>query len=131
MATATPSAQACGDARRDDDRCVADHLGNGVGVAAHDGRAERHRLDHRRAEPLVLAREHHRRGVRDEHVAIVGRDATGAHDPRAVSTCVDRPSELGLGGTEPAEQHEPQGGVEMIEHVDQDPCALCGWVIAG
>ena len=52
-------------------------------VAADHRRAERHRLEHGRAEPLVLGREHERLGAGDQPVAVgVGHPAR-PHDPLA------------------------------------------------
>ena len=97
-------------------------------VAADDGSIERHRLDQRRAEPLVAAREHERRGTGDQGVAVGGGHAAGSDHPIAESEIDDRPADLGVGRTGATEQHQPQRRVGPVprHHLEQQAMVLVG-----
>ncbi len=69
---------------------VAGHLGQRGPVAAHDGRAQRHRLEHGRAEALVLRRVDEGVGRGDEPVPVLVGHPTGA-DHATLETVADDP----------------------------------------
>ena len=95
-------------------------------VAADDRRAERHRLDHRRAEPLVLGREDERLGRRQQAVAIGRRDAARADDPRPELEGGDVAGDLVLDETATTEQHEGEVGIapRTGQQVEQEAVVL-------
>ena len=98
-----------------------------------DRRAERHRLDDRGAEPLVLAREHERLRHGDQTVTIGGRHATRPDDARVRDRARRSPIDVGGDRARPAEQHEAEVGVGPVRAItsSRNRCPLWGWVMAG
>ena len=111
---------------RQDDAGVADDLREGRLVGADHRRAERHRLDHRCAESLVLAREDERICQRDETVAMRVGHTTGPHDARSEFETFDHRRDLVVDGSRPTEQHQPEVGIIPVagHHLEQEHMAL-------
>ena len=106
---------------RQHDACVTHHFGEAPTVATDEGSTQCHRLESGRAEPLVLAREHHTESHLDEAVAIIGRYTAGPHDLRGHLALLDTRAQCRLRRTLAAGEHHghipPRTGSEVDEEV--------------
>ena len=94
-----------------------------------DRRAERHRLEHRRPEPLVLGREHERLGRRPSGRR--GRPPApgpGGSTRGPSSSAAIAAGDLVLGEAAPTEQHEREVGIAPRpgQQVEQEAVVLVG-----
>ena len=80
-------------------------------VARDHRRAERHRLQNRSAEALVLRGKDERLGECDEPVAVRRRHPSRSHDPIGQGVVGDRCRQRLLGGTGAAQQDEGEIGI--------------------
>ena len=113
---------------REDERGVAHHLRQRGPIAAHDGRARRHRLEHGRAEALVLRRVHERVGRGDEPVPVAVGHPAGPDHPALEATSGDVRGDVVLGEAAPAEEDQCQPGVvpRPGHQVEQEAVVLVG-----